>query len=82
MDRGMGVVCTLYVQCQFGCGTLKMVGPKMQDFAQESTCSKEIVLKQNNPAMNYALSKSAKIILTKSIFYVKKLTEFFQKKII
>ena len=76
MDRGMGVVCTLYVQCQFGCGILKMVGPKMQDFAQESTCSKEIVLKQNNPAMNYGSSKSAKIVLSKSILYVKNRQNF------
>ena len=31
---------------QFGCGILKIVGPKMQFFAQESTCSKEIFSKQ------------------------------------
>ena len=55
-----------------------MVGPKMQDFAQESTCSKEIFL--NNPTMNYGSSKSAEIVLSKSIFYVKNRQNFFKKK--
>ena len=34
---------------------------------------------QNNPAMNYGSSKSAKIVLSKSIFYVKNRQNFFQK---
>jgi hypothetical protein len=41
------ILHTYIIQCQFGCGILKMVGPKMQVFAQESTCSKEIFLKQS-----------------------------------
>ena len=46
-----------------------MVGPKMQ----ESTCSKEIVLKQS-------FNESAKIVLSKSIFYAKNQRKFFKKK--
>ena len=34
---------------------------------------------KNNPAMNYGLSKSAKILLSKSIFYVKKRRNFLEK---
>ena len=34
----------------------------------------------NNPVMNYGLSKSAKIVLSKSIFYVKNRRNFFKKK--
>ena len=75
MDRGMGVVCTLYVQCQFGCGTLKMVGPKMQDFAQESTCSKEIILKQSYNELGFVNKCQNCTFSQKSI-------EFFQKKFI
>ena len=43
---------------------LKMVGPKMQ----------------KNHTMNYGSSKSAKIVLSKSIFYVKNRRNFFKKK--
>ena len=35
---------------------------------------------KNNPAMNYGSSKSAEIVLSKSIFYVKNRRNFFQKK--
>ena len=45
---------------------------KCKIFAQESTCSKEI------STMNYGSSKSAKIVLSKSIFYVKNLQIFFK----
>jgi hypothetical protein len=55
----------IVVRCQFGCGILKMVGPKMQDFCQR------IDMLKGNPLMNYGLSKSAKILLSRSIFYVK-----------
>ena len=61
---------SLIPQCQFGCGILKIVGPKMQDFCPRINMLKGIFFK-NNPTMNYGLSKSAKIVLSKSIFYVK-----------
>ena len=53
---------TTYVY-QFGCGILKMVGPKKQDFW---------------PRINGS-SKSAKIVLSKSIFDVKNQPNFFKK---
>ena len=56
---------------QFGCGILKMVGPKMQDFCPK----KEIVLKQST-------SKSAKIVHSKSIFYVKNQQNFLKKNFV
>ena len=34
-------------QCQFGCGLLKMVGPKMLDFCPRIDTLKGIVLKQS-----------------------------------
>ena len=43
-----------------------MVGPKMQDFDPRIN-----MLKGNYPKMNYGLSKSDKIVLLDSIFYVK-----------
>ena len=49
-------------------------------FAQESPCSKKIVLKHSTPVMNYGSIKSAKIVLSKSIFYVKNQPNFFKKK--
>ena len=58
----------LLYEGQFGCGILTMVGPKIKIF-------------QNNPTMNYGLSRSAKIVLSKSIFYVKNRQNFFKKKI-
>ena len=48
---------------------------KSKIFGQESTYSKEIFF--NNPLMNYSLSKSANIILSKSIFNVKNQVIFF-----
>ena len=51
----------------------------MQDF-----CSRINMLKgncfKNNPAMNYVLSKSAEIVHSKSIFYVKNQQNLFKKK--
>ena len=35
---------------------------------------------ENNPTMNYGSSKSAKIVLSKSIFYIKNRRKFFKKK--
>ena len=52
---------------------------KCKIFAQESTCSKEFFY--NNPTMNYGSSKSAKIVLSKSIFYVKNRWNLKKKKI-
>jgi len=34
-------------KCQFGCGTLKMVGPKIQDFFPIINMLEEIVFKQS-----------------------------------
>ena len=63
---------------EFGCGILRMVGPKMQDF-----CPRINMLKGNfykkNPAMTYGSSKSAEIVISKSIIYLKK---FSKKKFI
>ena len=42
---------------------------KSKNFVQESRCSKE---KNKNLSMNYSVSKSDKIVLSKSIFNVKK----------
>ena len=50
-----------------------MVGPKMQDFGQESTYSTDF--------FNYGSSKSAKIVFLKSIFDVKNQLSFFKKKL-
>ena len=52
-------------------------GPKNQVFGQESTYSKIFFL---NLSMNYSSSKSVKIVLSKSIFYVKNQPNFFKKK--
>ena len=54
-----------------------MVGPKMQDFCPRINMLKVFFL--NNPAMNYGLSISAEIILSKSIFYIKNRQNFFKK---
>ena len=51
---------------------------KCKIFAQESTCSKEFFY--NNPTMNYGSSKSAKIVLSKSIFLCQKSMEFKKEK--
>ena len=57
-------------QCQFGCGILKMVDPKMLDFCPNQHAQRIFL---NNPMMNYGSSKSAEIILSK-------INRFFQKK--
>ena len=57
-----------------------MVGPKKQDFCPRINMLKELFL--NNPAMNYGTSKSAEIVLSKAIFYVKTQRNSFKKKII
>jgi hypothetical protein len=54
----------------FGCGILKMVGLKMQEFCPRINMLKGIFIKKN-PSMNYGLSKSAKTVLSKSILDVK-----------
>ena len=55
-----------------------MVGPKIQDFCPRINIPKEFFL--NNPVMNYGSSEIAKIVLSKSIFYVKNQRHFFKKK--
>ena len=50
----------------------------MQDFCPRINMLKVFFL--NNPAMNYGLSISAEIILSKSIFYIKNRLNFFKKK--
>ena len=62
---------------QFGCGILKIVNPKMQEF-----CPRINLLKGKLFTMNYGSSKSAEIVLSKSIFYFKNQRNFFEKKII
>ena len=54
---------------------LKMVGPKKQ----ESTYSRENFFKQS--VMNYGSSKSAKIVLSKSIFNVKNQLNFLRRNL-
>ena len=51
---------------------------KSKVFGQESTYSKDFFFE--NWSMNYALSKSAKIVLLKSIFDIKNQPIFFKKK--
>ena len=52
--------------------------PKMQAFCLIINILKEFF--KNNPTMNNALSKSAKIVLSMSIFFVKTQWIFFKKK--
>ena len=54
-----------------------MVGPKKQDFWRRINILKEFFFK--NPLMNYGSSKSAKIVLSNSIFNVKNQLIFFKK---
>ena len=61
-----------------GCGISKRVGPKKQDFWPRINKIKGILFL--NLSMNYGLSKSAKIVLSKSIFDVKNQLNFFFKK--
>ena len=51
----------------------------MQDFCPRINMLKGFFL--NNHAMNYGLSKSAEIVLSKSIFNVKNQLIFFKKKL-
>ena len=55
-------------------------GPKKQDFWPRINILKGN-LKKENPSMNYGSSKSAKIVLLKSIFDVKNQLNFFQKNL-
>ena len=64
---------------QFSCEILKMVGPKKQDFWRRINILKEFFFK--NPLMNYGSSKSAKIVLSNSIFNVKNQLIFFKKNL-
>ena len=57
-----------------------MVGPKMQDFAQESTCSKEIFFKQSCDELLFV--KKCRNRNFKVNFYVKNRKNFFKKKFI
>ena len=66
------VSCPIW--CHLGCGISKTVGPKKQDFWPRINIIKRFLLK--NPWMNYNLSKSANIILSKSIFDVKNKLNF------
>ena len=56
-----------------------MVGPKKARFLAKNQPTQRIFFL--NPSMNYGSSKSAKIVLSKSIFDVKNQLIFFQKKI-
>jgi hypothetical protein len=56
-----------------------MVAPKKQDFWPRINILEGIFFKKNH-SMNYGSSKSAKIILSKSIFDVKNQSNFFKKK--
>ena len=57
---------------------LKMVGPKMQDFFLRMSMLKGNCFEKNH-VMNHGLSKSHKIVLSKSIFYVKNQQNFFNQ---
>ena len=60
------------VSRQFGCGILKMVGPKMQDFGPR------INLLKGNPAMNYVGRKEPKSYF-QSQFSMSKIDGIFSK---
>ena len=60
------------------CGILKIVGPKKQDFWPRINILKDFFL---NPLMNYGSSKSAKIVLSKSIFEVKNQLNLLKKNL-
>ena len=65
---------------QFDCGILKMVGPKKARFLAKNqhTQGKSF---SKNPSMNYGSSKSAKIVLSKSIFNVKNQLNFLKRNL-
>ena len=54
-----------------------MMGPENVRFLAKNQHTQRIFLK--NPSMKYGLSKSAKIVLSKSIFDVKNQPNFFKK---
>ena len=56
-----------------------MVGPKKQDFRPRINILNGFFFL--NPSMSHDSSKSAKIVLSKSIFNVKNLLIFFKKKL-
>ena len=55
-----------------------MMGPKKQDFWPRINILEGFFL---NPSMNYGSSKTTKIVLSKSIFYVKNRPILFKKNI-
>ena len=61
------------------CGILKIVGPKKQDFWPRINILKDFFFQ--NPLMNYGSSKSAKIVLSKSIFEVKNQLNLLKKNL-
>ena len=67
------------IKGQFGCGILKMAGPKMQDFCPRiNICSNEIVLKQSCDELWFV--KKCRNHTFNVNFLCQKSTEFFQKK--
>ena len=67
--------------CKFGCGILKMVGPKMQDF-----CPRIVTLKGNcfKTILRWIMvhQKKCRTRTLKVNFLCQKWTEFFQKKFV
>ena len=51
-------------------------------FLPKNQHAKRIFFKKKHPTMNYGLSKSAEIVLSKSILHVKNRQKIFKKKII
>ena len=82
----------LYERCPaFKEHQLKLMSVRLWNFKDGGSYNARVLPKnqhaqrklfQNNPAMSYGLSKSAEIVLSKSIFYVKNWLNFFKKKII
>ena len=56
-----------------------MVGPRKRFLAKNQHTQRIFFL--NNPSMNYGSSKSAEIVLPKSILNVKNQLNFFKKKL-
>ena len=61
---------------QFGCGISKMIGLKKQDFWPRINILKGYFFLNS---VDYSSSKSAKIVLSKSIFNVKNQLNFFKQ---
>ena len=66
-------------KCQFGCGILKMVGPKMQDFCPRINMLKGFFLQSCDELW---FVKKCKNSIFKVNCLCQKSREFFQKKII